>query len=155
MQRKGISIIEIIITISIVSILTGMGMAAYLSWQKQARLVDNSDAIKSALVRAQQLATAAASSTDWGLHLELDRYVLFSGSFYSVDDANNSSWNLSGVEINDPELSFTDGAGGRTADVVFHKFTGLTSNTGTIDIISNADPTIGRDIEVFASGKID
>jgi type II secretory pathway pseudopilin PulG len=155
MNKKGITFIEIIITISILGALTGMGMASYLGWQRQSKLIDNSDVIKSALVRAQQLATAAASSTDWGIHLETDSYVLFSGSFYDENNADNIRWYLSGVEIYEPSLSFDDGAGARTADVVFDKFTGLTSNAGVINIILISNPSVGREIEVFASGKID
>ena len=155
MNKKGVTFIELIVTISIFSALTGMGMGSYLSWQRQSKLIDNSDIIKSALVRAQQLATAAASSTDWGVHLETDSYVLFSGSFYDANNADNVRWELSGVEIYEPNLSFDDGAGTRTADVVFDKFTGLTSNVGVINIVLPSNPSVGREIEVFASGKID
>ena len=155
LNKKGISIIEIMITVFIISALTGMGAAVYINWQKQSKLVNTADEIKSVLIRAQQLATAAAKNSDWGVRFEEDKYILFAGSFYNEDDSENLTWNLVGVEIVEPNSIFSDGAGGNIPDVVFKKFEGTTYNTGVIRIRLLGDLGWMRNLEVFASGKID
>ncbi|MDD5749745.1 MAG: hypothetical protein PHO91_03095 [Patescibacteria group bacterium] len=153
-NKQGISIIEIIITIFIVSALTGMGVAVYINWQKQSKLVNTADEIKSVLIRAQQLATAAAKSSDWGVRFEEGNYTLFAGTFYNQNDPENISWQLSGVEIIEPESIFSDGGDGYIPDVVFRKYQGTTDNVGLIRIRLASDPTWIRNVEVFSSGQI-
>ena len=132
-----------------------MSIFAYTNWQHQVRLVNAQEEIKSTITKAQQLATAAANNEIWGVHFEVDRYVLFEGSFYDEDDLNNRAWDLRGVHIVDPENSLADGAGGLGPDLIFYKFIGTTANTGTIAIMPNSGDITTRTIVINASGQID
>ncbi|MBU1202791.1 hypothetical protein KKH39_01980 [Patescibacteria group bacterium] len=152
--QGGFSIIEVIMVLGLVGLVVGFGASGYQVWQKNIHLNNVRDEIKSSLFRAQQLATAAAKSNPWGVHLEVDSYTIFKGNFYNEDDPDNMSWQLEGVEILEPYRSFDDGAGSTTADVLFGKFDGQTINTGIISLSPIADPALIKTIEVEAPGQI-
>lgn len=154
-NNGGITTIEVLIVIIIITVIAGMGVVSYTNWKRQVKLINTEEEIKSTIVKAQQLATAAADNKIWGVHFETDRYVLFQGSFYDENDPNNESWNLQGVEIVDPENSLADGAGGYGPDLIFYKFIGTTANTGTIDIIPSGVAGGLRSISISASGQVD
>lgn len=154
-DQRGISMFEILLSFLLVAIIAGMGFSSYRTWQQNVLLLNTRDEIKSGLMRAQQLATAAANNTAWGMHLATTSYTIFSGDFYSESDPNNKTWNLNGVEIVNSYSAFADGAGGYTSDVVFSKFDGDTYNTGTVNIIIAAQPTMTKNIIVQSPGQID
>lgn len=154
-NQKGMSILELILALLVAAIIAAMGASSYQTWQKQILLLNTRDEIKSGLVRAQQLATAAANNTSWGMHLATSSYTIFSGDFYNEVDPNNKTWNLNGTEIFESYITFSDGAGGYTSDVVFSKFDGDTYNTGTVSVIVSSQPTLTKSIIVQSSGQID
>ncbi len=154
-KQGGFTALEMLIVILLVSLIVGLSFRTYQTWQKNIQLNNARDEIKSTLFRAQQLATAASLNNPWGMHLETTTYTLFKGTFYNQNDPDNKTWELDGIEIAEPALSFSDGAGGRSADVVFGKFNGQTANTGTIRIYPEVDPDLNKTIEIKASGHID
>lgn len=154
-DNRGISMLEILLVFVIVGLLTSMGFSSYRTWQRKILLLNTRDEVKSALVRAQQLATAAANNTSWGMHLATSSYTVFSGDFYNEVDPNNRTWYLNGAEILNSYNTFADGAGGYTSDVVFSKFDGDTYNTGTVSIIVSSQPSLNKSVIVQSSGQID
>ena len=154
-NQRGLSIIEVLMVVVVVGIIVSMGFSSYISWQKQVRLINTKEEIKSVLVRAQQQATAAMDNKAWGIHLATTSYALFSGDFYDVDNISNQVWDFQGIEVFSASTTFADGAGGRGSDVIFAKFTGLTVNTGTIDLLVSSNPSTTTTIDISSSGKID
>ncbi len=152
-NMEGVTILEVLVTLAIVSIIASLGFFTYTKWQSQVQLLNVRDEMVSAIVRAQQLASAAADTRSWGIHLEEDRYIMFPGSFYNESDPDNVVWNLNGIRIISPTTTFTDGVGGRISDVVFIKFTGQTFNTGTISIVTTVDPIVTKTITIPHSGQ--
>ncbi len=154
-NQGGLSIIEVLMVVFMVGVIVSIGFNSYVGWQKQVRLINTKEEIKSVLVRAQQQATSAMGNKSWGIHLATTSYSLFSGDFYDQDNPSNQVWDLQGIEVLSASTTFSNGAGGRGSDVIFYKFTGLTVNTGTIDLLVSSDPNSTTTINVSASGKID
>ncbi|RJQ34021.1 hypothetical protein C4566_02740 [Candidatus Parcubacteria bacterium] len=154
-NSQGITTIEILIVMVIIAVVSSMSVVSYTNWKRQVKLINTQEEIKSTIVRAQQLATAASENEIWGVHFEIDKYVLFSGSFYDENNINNKVWTLQGVRIADPENSLADGAGGYGPDLFFYKFIGTTANTGTITIMPTGESNASKSIIVNASGQID
>jgi type II secretory pathway pseudopilin PulG len=155
LNKKGFSILEYILIILLLGIVFSLTSMTYNDWRQDVLLKNNKEEMRSYLLRAQQLASAAASSTDWGLHLEIDSYTLFQGSIYNPADSNNIVRFLQGNTILNPDTSLSDGAGGYTSDLIFIKFTGQTVNTGTISIIVPNQPSIFTSINIESLGVID
>ncbi|MBT4209366.1 MAG: hypothetical protein HOE19_00375 [Candidatus Komeilibacteria bacterium] len=154
-NQRGVSILEVLFILMIVAIVMSMGFSAYRVWQRQVLLTNTRDELKSALVRAQQLATAAADNRAWGMRLATSSYTIFPGNFYNDSDPDNKTWELRDIEIVDSYITFADGAGGYSSDVVFSKFDGDTYNTGTVSIIVSAQAELSKNITVLSSGQID
>ena len=146
---------EIILVIAIFAIVFSIGSSGYLTWRQHVSLINSREELKSALLKAQQLATAAADNNNWGVHLETDRYILFKGSFFNETDPLNVMKELAGTQILNASTTVADGAGGLGSDVVFTKFSGQTANTGTIEIIYSPESSIKQIINILASGRID
>lgn len=153
-NQKGLMIIEVLVTLGIAAIIFALGVFSYREWLVKVKLVNDRDELKSALLRSQQLATAAAGGTAWGLHLEASHYVLFPGNYYDENNPNNQTWSLNGSQILNASSTFADGAGGYIADTVFAKFTGETHNTGTIMLAVPFNTSTVRTVQVAESGQI-
>lgn len=154
-NKEGVTMLELLIVIMLVSLIASMGFGSYKIWQRKILLINTHDEIKSALIRAQQLATAASGNNDWGLHLATSSYTIFPGSVYDPSNINNKIWNLENVEIENPETTFSNALGVYGPDVIFSKFEGEANNTGTVSIILSVDPSYNKSIEVRAPGQID
>ena len=154
MNKNGVSIIEILITLSIAFLIFGISSFGYREWQTRVQLTNDRDELKSVLLRVQQLATAAAGGTSWGLHLEADRYMMFAGDYYDENNPNNRTWSLNGSQILNASSTFSDGAGGFIPDTVFAKFSGETYNTGTIALAPLITTSTTKIINVAESGQI-
>lgn len=154
-QTQGVTVFEVLAAIAIFGLVTLISIASYQVWRAKVQISNARQELVSALTQAQQYAMASAEENNWGIHLDEDQYVLFNGSFYNESDPDNRVTTLRGALISDPENSFDDGAGGRTADVVFTKFTGTTYNTGTIAIISDGSSSVSQTIVISATGAVE
>ena len=154
-NKLGFTLVEGLVALFIAVLIYVLSTTAYKNWQKQVQISNSADELRSSLFRAQQLATASADNASWGIHMETDRYVLFSGDFYNVSDPNNKESILQGTQIFSPGSSFADGVGGYGPDVVFAKLTGQTVNTGTVSIITLVQPSNTSTVTINSSGQID
>lgn len=151
----GFTILEMIIVIGILGIIAAMGQSGYGVWQKQVQINTVNDQIRSSLIRVQQEAVAAPGGKAMGMHLEADRYVIFSGTVYDPADTANNVKILSGIIIVNPSGSLSDGSLGFSPDVVFDKFDGRTVNTGTITVAVASSPSVTRSVTVGRFGSIE
>ena len=62
MNRRGFTLVEFLVALSIFSLFAVMTFQAYRNWERQVQLINATDNLKSTLLRAQQLAAAAAQS---------------------------------------------------------------------------------------------
>lgn len=154
-MKSGLTMIEILLVLAIMVIVGGMTYGGYSVWHRRVVLVNNVSELKSNLVKVQQLATAAAQNSDWGIHLESDSYTLFQGSFYNQDDPNNQVKSIAGSQILNPDATFSDGIGSFSSNVVFIKFKGITYNTGTIAITDTVGSGGTKYITVSETGQIE
>ncbi len=154
-SQGGVTLVEITMVLAIVAIVFSIGVTGYINWRHHVLLINGKEELKSTLLRAQQLATAAANNNNWGVHLEDKRYVLFSGSFYNEEDPLNIIKELSGIEILNASTTVSDGVGGLGSDVVFIKFTGQTYNTGTVQMIYDQNSEVNQSLQILSSGRID
>lgn len=152
-NKKGLSIVELLVVISIFTIMAALSTTTYKNWQKQVQLVNGSSELREILLQAHQLSTAAAENSSWGVHLDQDSYSLFKGSFYNQADPENKDRDFYGIYIKNVSTSISDGLGAYSNDIVFEKYTGETANTGSIYLRTK----FGNDekiIVVESSGRI-
>jgi prepilin-type N-terminal cleavage/methylation domain-containing protein len=154
-NKQGVTLIELIIAISILSIVTALSIVSYNKWQQQVFLTNQVDELKSAISKTQQLAVASAQDTNWGVHFEDTQYIIFAGSSYNEVDPDNEIHNLQGVTIVDYATTLSDGIGGYGPDLIFNKFTGQTNNTGTLSLMPTTNAEITQTITIYEVGQLD
>lgn len=123
---SGFTLLEVLISITIIAILTIVSAPFYFSIQMQNDLNLAEAAIAQTLRRAQVLSRTVSYDTPWGVYVENGAITLFKGLSFSMrdisfDEVTDLSSNLivSGVQ-----------------ETIFTKLNGFPQTTGTITITS-------------------
>jgi len=125
----GFTIIEVVIAIAIVGVMASLSVAYFNSFLARNELQNESLKIVDSLRRARSQSMARQEDSQWGVHFESNKYVLFKGSVYSAVDSYNEEITLPDV-LTISAITFNGGG----SEVVFSKITGETLNFGTTTI---------------------
>lgn len=93
----GFTFVEVILVIGILGIIVGLAIPLYQSFQISSQLDDLTQEVVQTLRRAQQKAMASEDFSDFGVHFESQRFVLFKGNSYNPADPLNEVVNLPSV----------------------------------------------------------
>jgi len=146
-KSKGFTLIEVILVLAIIIAMVVLSIPFYQSFQIRTQLSNTSQEITQTLRYSQSKAMAIEDYSNFGLHFESDKYVLFRGNSYNPTDSYNEVYDL--VET----LSISVNLNGGGNDIIFDRLKGSTSNYGTVTITSvNNESKI---ITVNSLGKIE
>lgn len=121
---RGFSLIEIIITLAVLSILASISLGAYQLFAVKSELEISAGTVVQALRQAQFSAQAMENDSAWGVKFENGKITVFSGtSFGSRDSAKDKVLGLA------KNINF-----GSITEVVFNKFSGQVTMPGSISI---------------------
>lgn len=153
-KNKGISIIEVLVVISILSIISAIVVPRLSGFRNQQVLKNTTEDIVSLLNEARNNTISSKDSTNYGVHFESDKVVLFRGLSFDSSTVNKEIKLDSSVTI--PEeggINLQNGGG----DIIFERITGDTVNDeyGTIVIQSTKDENAQNIISISKIGIID
>ncbi|MBI4993586.1 prepilin-type N-terminal cleavage/methylation domain-containing protein [Candidatus Wolfebacteria bacterium] len=140
-NAKGLTMIEIIVAMAILSVIAGLGFWVSLEFYKTYNLDSEFNILTSALRKVRNLSMTNFNESAHGIYIEPNRYVIFQGSSYV---ARNQSFD----EIYEPLSVNFSGIG----EAVFSQLSGDSSASGTIKI--NYE-TKNRQVFINYDGKID
>jgi len=86
MKSKGFTLLEVLLSVAIVSVIFAAGAPIYFGTQKNQDLNNTALQMRDALYRAELLSEARENSGSWGVYIEAGQIVLFSGSSYASRD---------------------------------------------------------------------
>lgn len=134
-MRKGFTLIELIVVLGMLATLTGL---SYLTLFGRIQQTDVASVMVSLVAdfRSQQVRAMsgeqANGSTSYGVHLDADQYVLFSGSTYSPTDPGNTTFPVRGAQLSTTfpggNIVFSPGSG---------EITGFSSNGNAVTVTSS------------------
>lgn len=112
---RGLTAIELLTVISIIGILTAIGVPSYAAMQKHVALNNAAQEIVDALRVAQNRAISSQDATSHGVHFEADHYVSCTGTCdpVSYDETHT---------LNGPSI-----CAGVGSNIVFTRLTGTTA----------------------------
>jgi prepilin-type N-terminal cleavage/methylation domain-containing protein len=142
MRRPAFTLIEILLSLSVIAILAGVLAPVYLSFQTRNDIDIAAGAVTRTLRRAQQLSFNSEGDSAWGMNLASGEVVLFKGASYAARDSAYDE--IFSIPTN---ISFTG-----TSSVVFSKFYGLPGAATTINLTSVNNET--KTININAKGSI-
>lgn len=130
-RQTGFTLIELLLSVAMISIIAGISLPVYVSFQTRNELATTSSAVVEMLRRAQNYARTGVNDSQWGVAVASSTTTLFKGSSYASRDTSY-----------DEVLTL---AGSLTAsglgEVVFAELTGVPSTTGTITLTSSTNDT--------------
>jgi len=138
----GFTLLEILISISLILILTLFTVSVGLNFYKSQQLENQAQTILQTLRRAQLKAMAVEMDSSFGVYLTNDSYILFKGSSY----ANNRDPQYDEV-FDLPEIINVSGL----SEITFSKFEGKPNITGNIILNNNGE---SRTININKFGTI-
>lgn len=131
-----------LLSISLITIIAGISVPVYQSFQVRNDLDIATTTLAQSLRRAEVLAQAVDGDISWGVSIQSGNITLFKGTSYAARDTALD-------EVFDVPTSIAPSG---VSEIVFAKFTGLPTSTGTITLTSNINET--RAITINAKGMV-
>ena len=125
-KRKGFTLLEMLLSIAILTLLAGLSVPIYRSFYTKNDLNLSSETLVHALRRAQSESQGVLNDSSRGVYIESGNIRLFSGSSYATRDVNLDE----NFEI--PQNIQLSGLN----EVVFDKVSGLPQATGEFILTS-------------------
>lgn len=141
--RKGFTLPEILLSLTLLSIIGGMIIPAYRTFTIRDELDIATTSLVQNMRRAQALAEAGDGDMTWGVRVGVGSILVFKGVSYVLRDSSfdeNTSIPTSIV----PSGMY---------EVVFSKIKGEPSSTGTFTLTSQANES--RSVTINAKGMVD
>ena len=139
-SRRGFSLIELIIVISIATILTSISITTFFSVSEQQSLEKDVNYAIALVEKARLQTVNAKNNSQFGVRFASSSITVFQGSTYTAGSPTNTIFTLSPkVEISSILLS------GGAQSTVFELITGKSNATGTVSFrlkTQNASSTI-------------
>ena len=139
---QGFTLIEVLLSLSVMAIIAGMGAPVYHSYERQNDLDIATGTIVQYLRRAAISAEAMAGDAPWGVSIVPGKATLFRGATFATRNQNFD-------EIF--TLSNTITASG-LSEIVFTKMTGMPETTGSITLTTSAYAS--RTININSQGMV-
>jgi len=145
-KSTGFTLIEIAVSVAIIAGIGALSLVSFVNSRRVRDLTVTGQTALSFLRTAQTNASAGKNASQWGVHLEQRKMVLFEGSAYAGAVASTSYALASDVEIVNIALA----GGGQ--DAIFHRIDGATDQPGTFTVRVVGSPTQTFPVTLDASG---
>jgi len=146
---KGFTIFEIIISLSIFLILAVIVVSSFSSFRNNQELTNAVQKTINLLNLARSKTLSSEGSSQYGVHFESSRIVLFKGASFSESSPDNNVAVFSSlIEIS--AINFN----GEGNNLVFQRLTGKTDNYGTITLRIKSDISKTKIIDIKNTGIV-
>lgn len=143
-NKKGFTLVEMILAIAMLFILFGIASPFYQKYQSKNDLDLAVISVAQNLRRAQTLAQGMDANSNWGLYLQGGSMTVFRGTSYATRDSSFDEL------ISMPDVVVPSSL----TEVVFTKFTGLPASVGIITLTNTSINEI-KNITINSKGMVD
>ncbi len=142
-KNKGFTVIEVLVSLSILVILFGISLGVFYAQRKAANIENDAQNVLTQLQKARNQTLSSVNNSSFGVRFTASSSALFEGTTYSQ----------AGTLFTFPFSSnVTTSLTGGVTQVYFERLTGEPSATGTITFQSNAGTTTPQTIIIRATG---
>lgn len=141
-QQGGFTLIEVLLSVSIIALLAGLSLPLYAGFQRRNDLSTTSETVANGIRRAQTYAEGSKQDEQWGINVQSTAVVLYKGATYATRDTTlDETITLTGAVT----------ASG-VSDINFAKQTGLPNTTGNLTLTASSGET--KVITINAKGVV-
>ncbi|MFQ5492586.1 MAG: prepilin-type N-terminal cleavage/methylation domain-containing protein [Candidatus Dojkabacteria bacterium] len=141
--QQAFTLFELLLSMSLLAMVAAFSVPLYQSFQTSNDLELTADITTQSLRRAQSLAMSGDGDANWGVYIQNGSVTLFQGDDYATRDTSFDE---------DLEISDKINLSG-LSELVYEKFTGDPSATGTINLSIASGET--RIITINSRGTVD
>ena len=142
-RQNGFTLIEVVLTISLLAIIGGIGVPVYNSFHNRNSLDLAISAYANGIRRAQAQAQGVVGDSAWGVRIQSGSITVFKGaSFVARDNTYDETFSIPG------SISITG-----LQEVVFAKLSGLPQATGNLTLTSANNES--KILSLNAKGMVD
>lgn len=128
-KPRGISILEVVVAISIITLMSVLVYAPFNDFRAQKTLDASVEKILSAFSQAHLDTISSKNNNQYGVHIAAGEVVYFTGPTYATGTATNLIFTLPpAIEIY--SISLTGGG----SDVLYQRLSGATNQNGTFKL---------------------
>ena len=142
-QEAGFTLVEMLLSVAILTALVGMSLPLYTTFVQRNDLDITAESVAVALRRAETYARAVQYDSTWSIELQSSSVTLFQGTNFA---GRNTSYDET---LSLPGSITLSGL----SEIQFAKFSATPNTTGNIVLTSNTNDT--RTISVNAKGMVD
>ncbi len=148
-SEGGLTTIELIVSLAILTVLTIVVLTSLISFKKNQSLSKDSGTVVEVLRQARNQTLSSKNSSNYGVHMATTTVTLFAGSSYSSGASTNQDFLLSSTDT-----ILTISLAGGESNVVFNRLTGETAQNGTV-VISSPDVSETKTVTIYKTGLIE
>ncbi len=149
-STKGFTLIEVIITITVLGILGAIAFGSYRSTLQSQQIEQDAAKIVSVYEEARSLSISGRQGSSYGVHASATKVTRFQGQNYVAGSTSNVDELLSPY-VTISAITLTGG----TSDVIFSKISGTTTASGTITLALIASTTVTKTITIYGTGLVE
>ena len=143
MKYQGFTLVEMLLSVAIISLIAGMSLPILASFNERNDLATITQSIVGQLRRAQTYARGVSGDSQWGIQAQNGSVILFKGASYAVRDTEYDETTIIPSTISVTGLS----------TVIFSKGDATPSQSGSITL-SNTNNNETRTITINAKGMV-
>ena len=149
-REKGFTLLEVLIVVGILALLVTLSAKPLLSFYRNIRFQGAVENVLTMLDEARKSTLSSYNSSQYGVHFETNRTVLFRGDTFTEPNPENDEYIFSDII----EISSSTFSGGGD-DVVFERITGETANGGVLEIVLLTASSTRKIITIHTSGLVE
>jgi len=147
MKKQGYTLIELIISFTVLAILTVGITLVYQYFKRDTETETAAKKVIASLREAQSRAIASKDNISWGIHFSNNSYIIFSGVFDPANPSNETVFLGSSVSLENFNFHNSEN------EIIFSKLTGGTDNYGQLEVVSIVSGG-AKTITITSEGKI-
>ena len=131
--KKGITIIELLVVLAVLGVMVSIALPQFSKMRENQVLKSGVQDILSSLDKARSQTLASLNSSEYGVHFEADKIIIFKGTDFSTRDTAKDET----INIITPAV-LSSGTLTLPANIYFNRLSGSPSTTGTVTISTSS-----------------
>jgi len=147
LHKKGVTLLELLVVIAVMGLIFLVVLPQFSKSRENAVMKSAVADILSSVNKARSRTLASLNSSEYGVHFQSDKVIIFKGKVFSAVDVNNETISIA-TPANISNVTF-GGVSSSSGDLYFNRVFGVPNTTGTVTV---STPSSSKVITIYATG---